>query len=138
MILQNPLKQPVPRKQMWKLIILIWTFKMAFGFEETKDLNIMGFFPMTGEVFRGGKACLLGSNMALQHINQRDDILHGYRLNLIWRDSKASIFEYSKTSVKQRLTKSLKVVFKTNYRLMQVIRGAFCNTFDLHQATIYH
>ena len=123
---------------MWKLIILILTFEMAFGLEETKDLNIMGFFPMTGEVFRGGKACLLGSNMALQHINQRDDILHGYRLNLIWRDSKASIFEYNKTCVKRPLSKRLKIGFEDqlslnagqkNCRMLQGEHSAILSTF---------
>ena len=40
--------------------------------------------------------------------------------------------EYTKISVKQQLSKKTeKLVFKTNYRLMQVKR-AFCNTFDLH------
>ena len=43
---------------------------------------------------------------------------------------------YSKTCVKQPLSKDHKLVFKTNYRLMQVKSiaewRAFCNTFDLH------
>ena len=34
--------------------------------------------------------------------------------------------------------KDPKLVFKTNYRLMQVKRIAFCNTFDLHHVTICH
>ena len=130
---------------MGKLIILIWTFEMAFGLEETNDLNIMGFFPMTGEVFRGGKACLLGSNMALQHINQRDDILHGYRLNLIWRDSKASIFEYSKTSVKRPLSKRLKVGFQDQLSLnagqayckMQYIRPSLSYMYHLSLKSLF-
>ena len=49
---------------------------------------------------------------------------------------------YSKTCVKQPLKKNTKYVFKTNYHLMQVksiaecSKRAFCNTFDLHLATI--
>ena len=39
---------------------------------------------------------------------------------------------YSKTCLKQPLKRRPKLVFKTDYRLMQVERGAFCNTFDLH------
>ena len=56
---------------------------------------------------------------------------------------------YSKTCLKWPLKKKTKMVFKTDYRLMQVKsiaecskgsilqyfwppRGAFCNTFDLH------
>ena len=45
---------------------------------------------------------------------------------------------YSKTCVKRPLSKRPKIVFKTNYRFMQVKSIAecpkvtFCNTFDLH------
>ena len=45
---------------------------------------------------------------------------------------------YNKTCLKLSLSKRPKMVFKINYRLMQVKvlqhapRGAFCNTFDLH------
>ena len=69
------------------LVLMLWTLQQRLGTAEKKDLHIMGFFPMTGEVFRGGKACLLGSEMALRHINEREDILDNYKLNLIWRDS---------------------------------------------------
>ena len=48
----------------------------------------MGFLPMTGKLFRGGPACLLAANMALKHVNERDDILEGFHLILEWRDSK--------------------------------------------------
>ena len=52
------------------------------------------------------------------------------------------MISYSKTCVKQQSQKDRKFVFKTNYRLMQVkniaecSKRAFCNTFDLHKATI--
>ena len=42
---------------------------------------------------------------------------------------------YSKTCLKRALQKGKKLVYKTDYCLMQVksiARGAFCNTFDLH------
>ena len=48
------------------------------------------------------------------------------------------ILQYSKNSVNSHSQKDQKLVFKTNYRLMQVKvlqnapKGAFCNTFDLH------
>ena len=51
---------------------------------------------------------------------------------------------YSKTCVKRPLSKRPQLIFKTDYRLMQVKvlqnapRGAFCNTLDLHSATICH
>ena len=68
------------------VITVVMTMRLVIC--EKKDLNIMGFFPMTGKVFRGGKACLLGADMALRHINGRDDFLEQFNLNLIWRDSK--------------------------------------------------
>ena len=49
---------------------------------------------------------------------------------------------YSKTCLKRPLKKKTKMGFKTDYRLMQVksiaecSKRAFCNTFDLHLATI--
>ena len=39
---------------------------------------------------------------------------------------------YSKTCVKQPLSKIPNMFFNTSYRLMQVKIGVFCNTFDLH------
>ena len=59
---------------------------------QKKDLHIMGLFPMTGKVFRGGNACLLGADLALRQIKDRDDLLENFNLNLIWRDSKVNIF----------------------------------------------
>ena len=65
--------------------------KLSMVSAKKKDLNIMGFLPMTGKLFRGGTACLIGANMALRHINDRDDILIDFKLNHIWRDSKVRI-----------------------------------------------
>ena len=51
---------------------------------------------------------------------------------------------YSRTCVKWTLLKKRKLIFKTNYRFMQVKilqnapRGASCNTFDLRLATFCH
>ena len=45
---------------------------------------------------------------------------------------------YSKTCVKQQLSKRPKIVFQNQFRLKQVksiaecSKGTFCNTFDLH------
>ena len=55
---------------------------------EIKPINIMGLLPMTGEKWSGGGACLTATHMALRHVNERDDILKDYRLDLTWRDGK--------------------------------------------------
>ena len=43
---------------------------------------------------------------------------------------------------KKAVQKDKQLAFKTNYRLKQVKsitrRGAICNTFDLHEATLCH
>ena len=33
-----------------------------------------------------------GADLALQHVNNRSDLLENYNLNLIWRDSKVSTY----------------------------------------------
>ena len=55
-----------------------------------KTLNIMGLLPMTGNVWPGGGACLTSAELALRHVNAREDILKDYKLDLTWRDSKVS------------------------------------------------
>ena len=57
---------------------------------------------------------------------------HGAREKKEWRDTMLKLARGNTTEKKQKL------IFKTDYRLMQVKMGAFCNTFDLHQATICH
>ena len=54
-----------------------------------KDLYIMGLYPMEGS-WAGGHALLPATQLGLQHVNDRSDILPGYRLNLIWSDTKVS------------------------------------------------
>ena len=71
------------------LVVFEWDLLCA----EKKDLNIMGFLPMTGKMFRGGPACLLATNMAIDHVNKRDDILEEFLLKLVWRDSKVRKYE---------------------------------------------
>ena len=74
-----------------RIFAIFVAFEWNLNVAEQKDLNIMGFLPMTGTMFRGGPACLLATNMAIDHVNEREDILEGFRLNLVWRDSKVSI-----------------------------------------------
>lgn len=53
------------------------------------DLHLMGLFPMEG-AWSGGEALKPAVQMGLDHINARDDILPGYRLKLVWEDTKVS------------------------------------------------
>lgn len=47
---------------------------------ELKELRILGLQAMTGEAFLGGQPCLVAVKMAIDHINQRLDVLNGYSL----------------------------------------------------------
>ena len=67
-----------------------------------------------------------------------DKIVHRHAF---WRQftdiNEDSLATYSKTCSKRPLKKKKKMVFKTDYRLLQVniaecSKRAFCNTFDLH------
>lgn len=59
--------------------------------EGLKDLYILGLFPMRGQWPEGpgySQAVLMG----LEDINKRQDILPGYRLNLVWNDTQVGPF----------------------------------------------
>ena len=57
-----------------------------------KTLYIGGLFPMTSStVASAGKALLPASELAIDMVNNRSDVLPGYRLQLVWNDTKVSI-----------------------------------------------
>ena len=62
------------------------------GEEELKDLHLMGLFNIVGTTFISGDATLMAANMALEHINNRSDVLGGYRLVLHVNDTHVSTF----------------------------------------------
>ena len=70
------------------ILPLIWAVNVRLVLSEKKQLYIMGLLPVTGKLYRGGKACLLGANLALRHVNAREDVLNAFKLNLIWEDTK--------------------------------------------------
>ena len=73
-----------------KMLNILLILKMSFIKAEVKTLNIMGLLPMTGKAWPGGGACLTAAELALRHVNEREDILKEFKLNLTWRDSKVS------------------------------------------------
>ena len=54
------------------------------------DIYIAGLFPMEGW-WPGGAALRIATDMALEHINARLDMLPGYRLNMEWANTKVSL-----------------------------------------------
>ena len=62
------------------------------GYKDDRiNLYIGSTMSMTGGVWDGGMAGLPAALMALEDVNNRSDILPGYRLRLIWSDSEVSI-----------------------------------------------
>ena len=51
-----------------------------------QNLTIAGLLPMTG-AWPGGTAMLASAQLALEHINAREDILPNYNLRLVHGDS---------------------------------------------------
>ncbi|XP_022688602.1 gamma-aminobutyric acid type B receptor subunit 1-like isoform X2 [Varroa jacobsoni] len=58
---------------------------------EPKELHLAAVFPMQGHGgWLGGQGCLPAALMALEDVNNRTDLLPGYRLRLHWRDSQCN------------------------------------------------
>ena len=51
-----------------------------------EELYLAGLFPFTG-TWAAGTACLQSSQMAVEHINGRTDVLSDYELKLHYGDS---------------------------------------------------
>ena len=56
-------------------------------------LHIGGLFPLSGSsAFSAGKSFLSASERAIEMVNRRNDVLPGYRLQLIWNDTQVFNF----------------------------------------------
>ena len=60
--------------------------------DESKQLTLQGFLPLTGSGWTGGGACLPAVLMALRHVNERPGLLDGYNLTYSWVDTQVSLF----------------------------------------------
>ena len=58
--------------------------------DESKQLTLQGFLPLTGSGWTGGGACLPAVLMALRHVNERPGLLDGYNLTYSWVDTQVS------------------------------------------------
>ncbi|XP_039624625.1 gamma-aminobutyric acid type B receptor subunit 1 isoform X1 [Polypterus senegalus] len=74
-----------------------------------KPLYIGALFPMSGG-WPGGQACLPSAKMALEHVNNRHDILPGYELKLIYQDSKCDPGEATKLLYELLYKEPIKIV----------------------------
>ena len=76
-----------------KIVILsiFISFKLIRS-DESKQLTLQGFLPLTGSGWTGGGACLPAVLMALRHVNERQGLLDGYNLTYSWVDTQVSFF----------------------------------------------
>ena len=85
------------------VFICLLTASLLCGTTTLKDVYIVGLYPFEG-AWRGGPAMLAASQLAVEHVNQRGDILPGYTLNLLWNDTKVRIWVALTTSPPLDLT----------------------------------
>ena len=94
----------------------------------SKVVDVKGFITKEPDVFRRdgifhqSRASILQNSFVVARMQGKDICIGFERI----------VFNYSKPVYNDHSKKDQKLVFKTNCLLMQVKRGAFCNTFDLH------
>lgn len=77
---------------MWLKIWLIAEICCAFVVA-LKELHIGGIFPIAGKGgWQGGQACMPAAKMALEDVNNQDNLLPGYQLTLHSNDSEVGLF----------------------------------------------
>jgi hypothetical protein len=72
------------------LVLLMTLLNIVNTTEELKTLNAVAFLSQTGTIWPGGWACQAAMQMALDHIEDREDILDGYTINMTWTDTQVS------------------------------------------------
>ena len=64
--------------------------RYSLRYNKLKTLYIGGIFPMTGG-WAGGKGCRPAVDMALEDVNSRQDILPGFKLEMVANDSRVNV-----------------------------------------------
>ena len=73
------------------LVMCLLTYHAGNCEDGTKDLYLMGLIPFGGNTWPAGEALQLAMDMALEQVNNRTDLLWGYRLNLMVEDTRVNI-----------------------------------------------
>ena len=67
--------------------ILVVYFCVIVSAENKTELYLLGLLGFSG-AWPSGEATLIAAEMALEAVNSRQDILPGYKLTLLWNDTK--------------------------------------------------
>lgn len=74
------------------LFIVLMYMVVSTALGEDKELRLLGLQPMTGEAWPGGWSCVVPVQMAIEAINNRTDILDGYKLTYDYIDHEVFVF----------------------------------------------
>ncbi|XP_060583730.1 gamma-aminobutyric acid type B receptor subunit 1-like [Ruditapes philippinarum] len=69
--------------------IILYTIDNSMKYTESKELRFLGLLPMSGG-WSGGRPCLQAINMAVKHVNAREDILQNYEIDFDYIDTKCN------------------------------------------------
>ncbi|XP_070569567.1 gamma-aminobutyric acid type B receptor subunit 1-like [Ptychodera flava] len=74
------------------LLLIIETLPITptlqIGSDDRTALNLLGLFPVNTHSWAGGESTLPATELAIAHVNERHDLLPGYKLTMTWGDSK--------------------------------------------------
>ena len=77
------------------LVLQAFTFSFVFGEisqnSTLKDIYILGLFPMEG-AWTGGLGIQPAAEIAIDYVNRDTNVLPGYRLNMLWNNTKVYIY----------------------------------------------
>ena len=77
---------------LWQ-VLQITTIMVHSGGAAEQTLHIGAFYPLTKAFSAWGAGCLPAAELAVEHLNNRSDILEGYRLELINFDTQVGVME---------------------------------------------
>lgn len=70
------------------ILVLVLNINVVSGYNQ---LHIGGIFPINGKGgWQGGQACMPAAKLALQDVNEKEDLLPGFNLTLHSNDSEVS------------------------------------------------
>ena len=85
-------KNTLNEKDMVYVMDMNGTLRREVKVDERIPLYVLGLFPMEGQ-WSGGWSLLTATQIGLEYVNAREDLLPGYTLNLIWNNTKVLSYQ---------------------------------------------